>query len=312
MGSSNLKRMSGYGPRKVMACLLVIGAIPSGLAGTVRSASGLYTIRFFIGILGGTFVPCQAWTTAFFDKNVVGTANALVGGWGNSGGGFTFLIMVALYNQLLHDGLSSHSAWRAAFAIVPVPVLLITAFLVFVFGTDHPAGKWSERHNIPAAHMPNITNGKGETLANLEGDEEKLRRGREESEKDSKSSRDGEAGTTVSVVPVGSEPKGHASSLDRAVNEPLSLKSAGQVFGNPLTWLPALAYLTTFGYELALDANLANVLFNLYKSKSFTQTSAGYVSGRPLQCHLPNCLRAVCWDLWLDQYCHSSRRWLFR
>lgn len=25
----------------------------------------------------------------FFDKNVVGTANALAGGWGNSGGGIT-------------------------------------------------------------------------------------------------------------------------------------------------------------------------------------------------------------------------------
>ena len=56
-----------------MAGLLVLGAIPSGLAGTVTSVKGLYIIRFFIGILGGTFVPCQAWNTVFFDKNVVGT-----------------------------------------------------------------------------------------------------------------------------------------------------------------------------------------------------------------------------------------------
>lgn len=48
-----------FGPRLVMASLLVIGAIPSGLAGTVSTAGGLYTVRFFIGILGGTFVPCQ-------------------------------------------------------------------------------------------------------------------------------------------------------------------------------------------------------------------------------------------------------------
>lgn len=66
------------------------------------------------GILGATFVPCQAWTTAFFDKRIVGRANALVGGWGNSGGGFTFIIMVALYNKLRSDGLSQHSAWRGA------------------------------------------------------------------------------------------------------------------------------------------------------------------------------------------------------
>jgi nitrate/nitrite transporter NarK len=44
-------------------------------------------LRFFIGILGGSFVPCQVWSTGFFDKNVVGSANALTGGWGNAGGG---------------------------------------------------------------------------------------------------------------------------------------------------------------------------------------------------------------------------------
>jgi MFS family permease len=53
-----------------MASLLIIGAIPSGLAGTVSTANGLYIVRFFIGILGGTFVSCQAWITVFFDKNV--------------------------------------------------------------------------------------------------------------------------------------------------------------------------------------------------------------------------------------------------
>jgi MFS transporter, NNP family, nitrate/nitrite transporter len=76
-----------YGPRKVMAGLLIVGAIPSGLAGTAHNAQTLYVLRFFIGILGGTFVPCQAWTSAFFDKNCVGLANALVGGWG------TFLLI---------------------------------------------------------------------------------------------------------------------------------------------------------------------------------------------------------------------------
>ena len=73
IGRTLLTSISGFGPRKVMAGLLVLGAIPSGLAGTAHSAIGLYMIRFFIGILGGTFVTCQAWTTVFFDKKVVGT-----------------------------------------------------------------------------------------------------------------------------------------------------------------------------------------------------------------------------------------------
>jgi len=32
-----------------MAAVLLLGSIPSGLAGTVHSAQGLYIIRFFIG-----------------------------------------------------------------------------------------------------------------------------------------------------------------------------------------------------------------------------------------------------------------------
>ena len=77
------------GPRLTFVTLLLLGAIPTALAGTATDVTGLYLIRFFVGILGGTFVPCQVWTTGFFDENVVGTANALVGGWGNAGGGIT-------------------------------------------------------------------------------------------------------------------------------------------------------------------------------------------------------------------------------
>jgi NNP family nitrate/nitrite transporter-like MFS transporter len=76
-----------FGPRVTFAACLLLGAIPTALAGTVNSAAGLMVLRFFIGILGGSFVPCQVWSTGFFDKNVVGSANALTGGWGNSGGG---------------------------------------------------------------------------------------------------------------------------------------------------------------------------------------------------------------------------------
>lgn len=98
------------------------------------------------GILGGTFVPCQAWTTTFYDTKIVGRVNALVGGWGNAGGGFTFIIMLGLYNRLRDDGLSAHKAWRASFAIIPVPILLCVALITLVFGTDHPNGKWADRH----------------------------------------------------------------------------------------------------------------------------------------------------------------------
>ena len=41
------------------------------MAGLVKNVSGLIALRFFVGILGGTFVPCQVWSTGFFDKNIV-------------------------------------------------------------------------------------------------------------------------------------------------------------------------------------------------------------------------------------------------
>ncbi|KAJ6569363.1 nitrate transporter [Mycena capillaripes] len=254
-----------YGPRKVMAGLLVLGAIPSGLAGTAHSAQTLYVLRFFIGILGGTFIPCQAWTSCFFDKNIVGTANAFVAGWGNMGGGATFAIMVSTYSSLRSDGLSEHSAWRAAFAIVPVPILLSVAALTLIFGQDHPAGAWSQRHTLPATAVA-IAHGH-----QIHSDpNEKLRK------ENNKAVEEG----NVQVHPVDTDEEfgNVTSTVDFAVNESLTFKTAMEIFWSPLTWLPALAYLTTFGLELVLDAQMENVLFNLFNKRigGFDQNRAGY------------------------------------
>jgi len=258
-----------------MAIVLILGAIPSGLAGAVTSVSGLYAVRFFIGILGATFVPCQAWTTLFFDKSVVGTANAFVGGWGNLGGGITFVIMVSLFDQLLRDGLKQHSAWRAAFAIVPVPILLFTAALVLIFGTDCPAGKWSERHTLRATA---VSVAHGHQLVTDSTEETVLHAKAQDTEK--------EAITEVTVREVDredqaikpEEEKLYQSEVDVAVNERLTWKTAAAILTNPLTWLPALSYVASFGFELAIDANMSNILYKLYKSKTFGQTKSGYIT----------------------------------
>ncbi|KAJ7433452.1 nitrate/nitrite porter [Mycena galericulata] len=255
-----------YGPRKVMAGLLVIGAIPSGLAGTAHNAQTLYVLRFFIGILGGTFVPCQAWTSCFFDKSIVGTANAFVGGWGNMGGGATFAIMVSTYSSLRSDGLSNHSAWRAAFAIVPVPILISVAALTLIFGQDHPAGKWSQRHTLPATAAA-IAHGHD---VHVDADE----KSRPKSPGDEKAT--ASDGSDVHVRPADSTQE--LATVDFAVNESLTIKSAARILASPLTWLPALAYLTTFGLELILDAQMENTLFTLFSTKirGFGQNKAGY------------------------------------
>jgi len=169
------------------------------------------------------------------------------------------LIMVALFQALTSQaGLSGHVAWRASYAIVPVPALISVAVLTLLFGTDHPAGKWSDRHR------PLIEAGLESTsIIDMEkktGDDQEK----------------GDMGVTVTVEPT--LETGVTSEVDIAVNRTLTLSIARDVMLNPLTWLPTLAYLSTFGYELAIDSTLANILFALYASKSFGQTKSGDIA----------------------------------
>ncbi|EJK77132.1 hypothetical protein THAOC_01056 [Thalassiosira oceanica] len=76
-----------YGARLLMGVLLMAASIPCACTGLVNSSVQLSVLRFFIGLGGSTFVCCQFWTSRMFTKEVAGTANALVGGWGNLGGG---------------------------------------------------------------------------------------------------------------------------------------------------------------------------------------------------------------------------------
>jgi MFS transporter, NNP family, nitrate/nitrite transporter len=135
-----------FGPRYTFAGCLLVGAIPTALAGTAHNAAELMALRFFIGILGGSFVPCQVWSTGFFDKNVVGTSNALTAGFGNAGGGITYFMMPAIFDSLVRNQhLTPHVAWRVAF-IVPFICIVAVAIALVLLCPDTPTGKWSERH----------------------------------------------------------------------------------------------------------------------------------------------------------------------
>jgi NNP family nitrate/nitrite transporter-like MFS transporter len=134
-----------FGPRYTFAGCLLIGAIPTFLSGTAYNVHQLYALRFFIGILGGSFVPCQVWTTGFFDKNIVGTANSIAAGFGNAGGGITYFAMPAIYNSFVtQQGLTEHVAWRVSF-VVPGILIVSVATLLILLCPDTPTGKWSER-----------------------------------------------------------------------------------------------------------------------------------------------------------------------
>ena len=132
-----------YGARIPMGVILVFASIPCALTGLVSNAANLAVLRFFIGLGGSTFVMCQYWTSRMFTKEVVGTANALVGGWGNLGGGVTQLVMGSCLFPLFKLGMSAEMAWRTV-CIVPAAVGISVGLLILKISDDAPKGNYAE------------------------------------------------------------------------------------------------------------------------------------------------------------------------
>ncbi|KAF2169732.1 hypothetical protein M409DRAFT_52240 [Zasmidium cellare ATCC 36951] len=244
-----------FGPRWTFAGCLLIGAIPTFLSGTAFNVAELYALRFFIGILGGSFVPCQVWTTGFYDKNVVGTANSLTAGLGNAGGGITYFVMPAVYDSLVKDGLTPHVAWRVAF-IVPGVLITAVALALLFCCQDTPTGKWSERFQAAEENM--CRQSAQETIVDVPG-------GITAAGKRSGSS--SPANTDEKKV----DPTGGASPADmetqtgsqqilatargEVVQKP-SFKDIAKICASPQTWMLGACYFCTFGGELAINSIL--------------------------------------------------------
>jgi len=134
-----------WGARVNFAVVLIACSIPTACTGFVQSSLGLSVLRLFIGCAGGTFVMCQYWTSRMFAKEVVGTANALVAGWGNLGGGVTQLVVGAglfpLF-KVIFDG-DSEKAWRTV-RVVPALLAISTGILIYKVGDDSPKGNYCD------------------------------------------------------------------------------------------------------------------------------------------------------------------------
>jgi NNP family nitrate/nitrite transporter-like MFS transporter len=134
-----------YGPRILMSVVLCAASIPTAMTGLVQTATGLAILRLFIGIAGGTFVMCQFWASRMFTREVVGTANALCGGWGNLGGGVTQLVMGAglfpLFKNFF-DG-DAERAWRTV-SIVPAVVAFGSGIAIYFISDDAPKGNYGD------------------------------------------------------------------------------------------------------------------------------------------------------------------------
>eukprot|EP00977_Amphora_coffeiformis_P030366 scaffold46516_cov183-Amphora_coffeaeformis.AAC.1 len=144
-----------YGARILFAWVLCLAAIPTACTGFIQTSNGLVLLRLCIGLAGSSFVMCQYWTSRMFTKEVVGTANALVGGWGNLGAGVTQLVMGSIlfpvFKSITNDG---ETAWRTV-CIVPAGIAFATGITIYYISDDCPKGNYSElkQHR----NFPNVT-----------------------------------------------------------------------------------------------------------------------------------------------------------
>lgn len=166
-----------YGARWVMASVLIISAIPVVTTGLVQTATELYILRFFTGIAGASFVVSQYWTSSMFTKEISGTANSLVAGWGNLGGAFAQLIMgSALFPlfKLFYSGPNgteferieaAEKAWRTV-CIVPALLSLIMAFVLLKFSDDLPKGNVTRMRRLGQIHSVQVSDAAREAACN--------------------------------------------------------------------------------------------------------------------------------------------------
>ncbi|CAG5069916.1 Nitrate/nitrite transporter NrtP [Dyadobacter sp. CECT 9623] len=137
------KLCDSWGPRKTYAALMGVCSIPVMSVGLVHSYEAFLLFRLAIGVIGASFVITQYHTSVMFDQKIVGTANAVAGGWGNLGGGITNMVMPLVFGFFISMGYLPESAWRVAM-IIPGVFLFIFAFVYYRFTKDTPAGNFED------------------------------------------------------------------------------------------------------------------------------------------------------------------------
>ena len=244
----------------------------------MTTVKGLLALRFFIGILGGSFVPCQVWSTGFFDKNVVGSANAFTGGIGNAGGGITYFLMPAIFDSLVHDQhLSEHVAWRVSF-IVPFIVITATAIAMIICCPDTPTGKWSERHIH--AQQSLASHGITGTVVPAQGEFTDQKVASPRSASPSRNSINEKIESNATRKSTASDdheaPISEQAMMETARGEVVvkpSVKQALAVVLSPQTLVMGGCYFCSFGAELAINSILGAYYFNNFPALG--QTGSG-------------------------------------
>lgn len=133
-----------YGARLPMSFVLMAASIPTACLGFVNSASGLAVLRFFIGIAGSSFVMSQFWPSRMFSRDIAGTANGTVGGWGNLGGAWTQIFMGTILFPAFRDHFgSAEQSWRTI-CVIPASIAFAVGAILPFISDDAPMGNYRE------------------------------------------------------------------------------------------------------------------------------------------------------------------------
>lgn len=205
----------------------------------------------------------------FFDKNVVGSANALAGGWGNAGGGITYFIMPAVFDSFKAHGYNDGPAWRLTF-LVPLIAVLATGICMIALCPDTPTGSWAERclHVEASLNSPRPA----DAIVNIPG-----RVTEKQGPNNSKSS-DSETEKKVKDYPVYHRETtlSHEGVLEILQGETIqkpTLAGTWRILASPQTIFHLITYLCSFGSELAI-----NSVLSAYYIKSFPQIGHTYAA----------------------------------
>lgn len=199
--------------------------------------------------------------TQMFSPSVVGTANAIAGGWGNMGAGVTYLVMPAIFGSIRHY-LPLSKAWRVVF-VIPAGVCILVAVATLLLSTDTPHGDWLKRSQMAdeaVDGLPSMEKGSGRA-----------------SEKSPVTMSDGKANgknnrVAAEVLPANDE--NFIEDVRRNESTLSTVRNFFKVLINPAVLIMACTYACSFGVELAID----NVIGRAYEKEFHLNPSkAAYI-----------------------------------
>lgn len=146
-----------HGAKIVMTLTLAIGGLLVCSTASVTNASGLMASRFFIGLIGGAFVPCQFWITMMFSTKIVGFMSGSAAGFGNAGAGVIVFLMGGLIAGFQGAGYTDDQTWRYSL-LIPGFMMILCALPCYLLPSDCPQGKWKDRkYGTPADKIGRMT-----------------------------------------------------------------------------------------------------------------------------------------------------------